>query len=199
MNRRDFVCGSVVATGVGAANFAIAASPAGMAIGAAPGRLPHKVVFDLRFEAARAFAAGAVRLGCTIEPIAGDVTALWFNDLHRRWTRGEGAVVGMTTRSSLFCLEQLAWSHWLKVLARVEHSQDADGTARHRLYLDGPELAEARSALATSSRWPEQLVSPLVRRLGAAPFARTSTPMDMTGPSSFADRGTALVSWVISG
>ena len=92
------------------------------------GRLPYRVIVDQRFQEARAFGHGAAQLGCTIQPITGDVTSLWFNELQPLWARGEGEIVGMTTGASLMCLEQLAWNQWMRVVARVDHRAESDGT-----------------------------------------------------------------------
>ena len=98
MNRRDFVVGSTVAAaGIGIASGALALASCPAAGSAIHGPLPYKVIFDTRFAASRSFAAGAARLSCPIQGIAGDVTALWFNELQPRWARGEGTIVGMTT------------------------------------------------------------------------------------------------------
>jgi hypothetical protein len=89
------------------------------------------VIFDSRFAASRAFGAAAAGAGRTTLAIRGDVTALWFDDLHLRWTTPGGATAGMTTWSSLFCLEQLAKDHWMRVIVRAEHARiDAAASAR---------------------------------------------------------------------
>lgn len=70
-----------------------------------------RVIFDEQFSACRAFAAEATRAGAPIQAIRGDITNLWFDDLHRRWQDGPAAVAGLTGYGALFCLEQLAWDH----------------------------------------------------------------------------------------
>lgn len=119
MNRRNLVGQTVAAAiGIGVTGLALGAPAESAASGR---RLPYKVIFDQRFDAARQFAAGAAGLGCRIEPIAGDVTALRREDLRLTWSRGEGAIVGMTTASSLLCLDLLARDQRMKVVARAEH------------------------------------------------------------------------------
>jgi hypothetical protein len=89
------------------------------------------VIFDSRFSAGRAFAAAAASAGRTTVAIRGDVTALWFDDLRVRWATPGGAIAGMTTLRSLFCLEQLAKDHWMRVIVRAEHARtDAAASAR---------------------------------------------------------------------
>jgi len=118
MNRRDFVWGSTAAAaGVGLATLARTAigDPASGWPGTAR---PGAAVFDARFDASRAFAAGARRRGWPVHAIEGDVTALWLDELRPRWATGDATVVGMTTERSLLCLEQLAWDQWMRVVTR---------------------------------------------------------------------------------
>lgn len=118
MNRRDFVFRSTAATaGIGLATLGQAAIN-NAAVGWPESSGPFKVVFDARFDAARAFATGAERRGWPVHAIEGDVTALWLYELQPRWAAGDGTVVGLTTERSLLCLEQLAWDQWMRVVTR---------------------------------------------------------------------------------
>jgi hypothetical protein len=121
MDRRKFcISSAAVAAGL-AADIALPSATAPL----------HKVIFDSRFAASRAFAAAAASAGRTTAAIRGDVTALWFDDLRLRWATPGGAIAGMTTFSSLFCLEQLAKDHWMRVIVRAEHARiDAAASAR---------------------------------------------------------------------
>jgi hypothetical protein len=186
------------AAGVGVVGLNVAGVSEAATLGAVRGPLPYKAIFDTRFATSRSFAVGAARLGCPTRSIAGDVTALWFNELQPHWARGGGAIVGMTTDHSLFCLEQLAWDHWLRVVARIEHRTESDGTTRHRLFLHGTALEETRAALAGNARWPERLAAPLVNQLQFESFARTAERVTVTSRPSCRDRSASLVSWVIA-
>ena len=199
MNRRDFAvrAGAMAFTlGVARGARALAAStPDATAVRA--GRVPT-VLFDERFESCRAFAAGARRLGCPIRSIAGDVTTLWLNELEPMWARGEGTVMGMTTPVSLFCLEQLARNHWMRVTARIEHRPGAQGTVSHRLELQEPTMRQASAVLAADSRWPARLAAPLLEGLQTASRERGSprivaTRFEMPGASLV-----SLVTWAIT-
>ena len=197
MNRRDFVVHSAAAVaGIGITQCALASIPEASAAVRAP--RPYKVVFDTRFEACRAFAAGAARLGCPIRPIAGDVTALWFNELQPSWARGEGAVVGITNHKSLFCLEQLAWDDWMRVRARIEHRSAPDGTVRHRLFMPRPALQAATMALAGDEKWSERLAVPLVNAVSADTRERPAEGIAVTRGAAHFDSHLSLVSWVIA-
>jgi hypothetical protein len=121
MNRRDFVV-----TGITAAGTAAVALPLGrtmppnltaVATGQSP---PFAVIFDQRYAAAHAFADAMAWCGHKVFGYAGDITAVWVREIEPRWTRRAGALAGMSTRSALFCLEQLASQHWLRVVSRHE-------------------------------------------------------------------------------
>lgn len=199
MNRRNFVMSSAVAAaGIGVAGFAIAGASEAGTVGAVLGRRPYKVIFDTRFEASCSFATGAVRLGCPTQAITGDVTALWFNELQPRWARGEGAIIGMTTGVSLFCLEQLAWDQWKRVVARVEHRSGPDDTVRHRLFVHQAMVPEIRTALSGNALWSERLVAPLVKRLSVESVGRSVESVVVTHDPLRAYPGMSLVSWVIA-
>jgi hypothetical protein len=68
----------------------------------------YKVIFDERFSESVAFACDMQRRGTPVHGISGDVTALWYYDLHVAWRNAPIHIVGLTTASSLFCLETLA-------------------------------------------------------------------------------------------
>jgi hypothetical protein len=108
MDRREFcLAGAVMATSLAAA-WSLPASPI----------IFDSVIFDSRFPIACNFGAAACRRGQKALAIRGDVTALWRDDLRLRWAAGAAAISGMTTERSLFCLEQLAKDHWLRVMSR---------------------------------------------------------------------------------
>jgi hypothetical protein len=108
MDRREFcLAGAVMATSFAAA-WGVPASPI----------LLDLVIFDSRFPIACNRGAAACRKGLKTLAIRGDVTALWRDELRVRWEAGGGAIAGMTTERSFFCLEQLAKDHWLRVVTR---------------------------------------------------------------------------------
>jgi hypothetical protein len=81
----------------------------------------YKVIFDQRFPASVAFAREMTQLGATVHAIDGDITDLWFHDLHTVWTKQPVAIAGLTAHGPLFCLERLAWDHGMRVTFRAEH------------------------------------------------------------------------------
>ena len=124
MDRRTFCLGSAAAAACWQADRAFAVPNPGPAIAL------DQIVFDSRYAECRSFAAAARGFGHAALAFEGDVTALWYYHLRPRWAAGGGAIAGMTTSSSLFCLEQLAKDHWRRVVFRVD-----DGATEHAMKL----------------------------------------------------------------
>jgi hypothetical protein len=102
----------------------VGASAAALAATAVPAALsprlptPYRAIFDERYEAARRFAADALRRCWVTRAIRGDVTHVWFHELSLRWKRGPAPVAGLTTAGSLFVLERLSWDVGMRVTVR---------------------------------------------------------------------------------
>jgi hypothetical protein len=88
----------------------------------------HVALFDRRFAAGRHFAQTSETRGIATRAIAGDVTSVWYSELHPLWKQRPVAIAGLTTYGPLFCLERLAWDHGMRVLHRQE--QDTRDAAR---------------------------------------------------------------------
>jgi hypothetical protein len=166
MDRRNFCLSSVAAVISGAAADLTWLPAVGQACAvtpddARPGVPLHQFIFDRRYPAARAFGAAALHARSILGAVAidGDITALWSRDLRLQWESGVGAVAGMTTARSLFCLEQLANEHWMRVVMRAEHSI-SQGHIAHRLTASEPMVAQMKSALA-GENWPAQMPAAL--------------------------------------
>jgi hypothetical protein len=201
MNRRKF-CLSSLATAMSGAAAGAGCLPGGeraarpAAASTASVQL-YKFVYDGRYPAARAFgvaAAGQAPSAGAIVAIEGDITALWSRDLRARWCEGDGAIAGMTTARTLFCLEQLARDHWMRVAIRVEHALGKGHDSTHRVTASEPAIARMRWAL-TAGDWARQLPAALAacRNGDGAHVTR------MIGPSCpSATTGETLVSFVIA-
>jgi hypothetical protein len=134
MNRRKFCMSSAAAAISGAAaGYTAHAWAASLPAASMPGVRLYKYIYDRRFSAGRAFGAAAKRVFSTegTVGIAGDITALWSRDLRLRWLHGDGAIAGMTTARTLFCLEQLAKDYRMRVAARCEHAIRDGGETTH--------------------------------------------------------------------
>jgi len=88
------------------------------AIASAPPARLYKAIYDERFPSSLAFARELDRQGVHVHGIRGDVTALWYHDLHFQWKEGSVELAGMTTSESLFCLEMLARDAGQRVTSR---------------------------------------------------------------------------------
>ena len=80
----------------------------------------YRVVFDQRFAPSREFGREAQWRGQSVQGFSGDITNIWFHDLHPRWQQGPAAIAGLTAHGALFCLERLAWDVGMRVTHRAE-------------------------------------------------------------------------------
>jgi len=115
--------------GLAAASVPLVAGVSGSLLPAAHARaLAHpslyKVLFDRRFAAARTFGRDAAWRGHAIQGFDGDITNVWYHDLHPRWQRGPAAIAGLTAHGALFCLERLAWDVRMRVVHRAEEKHE---------------------------------------------------------------------------
>jgi hypothetical protein len=156
-----------------------------------------KVVFDRNFAASRAFAVEATRLGVPVHGIAGDVTALWYEDLDQRWRLGPDVIAGLTGVSSLFCLEQLSRRDDRRVLLRIDHRPEGAGVIEHRGRGAAVTLARAGRMLRNAP-WPAEMAQLLLSQplnVGARVDTRSFSQLGSSGPVD--DWVEPLVSWVI--
>ena len=66
------------------------------------------------------------------------------------------AIAGLTDSSVLFCLEQLAWTHGLRVAFHAEHVVLPSRDAVHSVHTRDPALANIdERALASSANWSQ--------------------------------------------
>jgi hypothetical protein len=204
MNRRKF-CLSSVATAISGAADGLACLPAAGQSAALPpaGSTPnvrlYKFVYDRRYSPGRAFgiAAEHARSTAGIVAIGGDITALWSRDLRPRWSAGGGAIAGMTTARTLFCLEQLAKDHWMRVVIRAEHAISEGHEIAHRLTASEPMIARMRSTLAAED-WPSKMPAALAACQGADGAPRKTCVVGSTCDHRLAMTDEGLVSFVIT-
>jgi hypothetical protein len=160
------------------------------------------VLFDSRFTSSRAFGAAAKSAGRVVTALQGDVTGVWRHHLRPQWAAG-CAIAGMTTASSLFCLEQLAKDHWMRVVVRVEHRGSTPGILAHRVTAAEPMLSRTCAALTTARDWPDRLFGVFTscvrakdrpRLTGLASSPEQPSRGEPVSPVAEAD----LVSWIIA-
>lgn len=155
----------------------------------------YKVLYDTRFPASVAFAARAAEHGHAVHAMQGDMTQFWYDDLYHRWRQGPAAIAGLTARGALFCLEQLAWDHRMRVVFRAEHTLAASGCVAHAL--EGPAvLVERAAGTAASGSWAAAMADlavqcPRQRMEHGAGRIETAT-------AALAPTSEKLYSWVIA-
>jgi hypothetical protein len=184
VNRRQFI-----ATGAAALPLASGAGlfSAGVAVTAL-----YTVVHDERFDDSASFAREARRLGLRTSAVSGDVTALWYDDLHHRWRQGPAAIAGLTTAATFFCLETLAIDAGLRRILHVEHRVSDNGVTHH---LDGPGRLIRHAALeACGPAWSTRMAQLAAR----CPAARDGRMQTTASSQVGAAPGQTLVSWVLA-
>ena len=166
-----------------------------------------QVVFDTRYFGSRAFGEAAARAGRVAVGFPGDVTALWQRSLLPAWAAGACAVAGMTTPSALFCLEQLAKDHWMRVVLRVEHRRRLCGSLEHGVTAAEPMVTRLCAALSATPDAIDRVVAAdwPARWFGAlSGYQRSKNQPLVTHVVAGADHGRFssvvpdLVSWVIA-
>jgi len=160
LNRRRFIEVSL-ASGVASALTAISAGPRAERAPGAVRLAPYAALFDARFAESREFGQTLGHLGVNTRSIEGDVTELWYHELHPRWQEAPAAIAGLTTYGPLFCLERLGWDHRLRVIYRGTHTPLIDGRIEHRL--SGATRSFSVAPSASLAHWPREVAQALAR------------------------------------
>jgi hypothetical protein len=125
-------------------------------------RIPlHAVVLDERFAEAERFGAITHRAGLATRGLQGDVTDLWYRELYPLWKERAVPIAGLTAYAALFCLEQLAWDHRMRVLYRGAHTRRANDEVEHVVAV--PQQLAHSIGLATQCDWPVEFASLIAR------------------------------------
>ncbi len=171
-------------------------SPAGTVWPDGPSTPFHKVLFDARFAACRAFADEAQRLGLNIHEIRGDITDLWFNDLHARWKKGPAPIAGLTQKAALFCLDLLARDQRMHLVFLGEHVCRSEDLTEH-VISGPPDVLRQTAGLETSGpEWTRRVANVMSRFPDKSSLA--GTPCLSAPLVSTTDEPEHLVSWVIA-
>jgi hypothetical protein len=177
-----------------------AAAAAPVALGGLPKRAcaaAHQIVlFEQSVAPAQSFARAARSQGVTAHSIReGDVTDAWLRTLRPAWQRGPAVIAGLTTPPALFCLEQLAFAHGLRVVFHSEHMLLPDGGVSHHVQRAHPPVTAGLLDRA-GSRWPQRLADWLLElqpRTGKRPGPSLAA-LQPTLPEG----ATLLASWIIA-
>jgi hypothetical protein len=157
----------------------------------------YKAIYDTRFAASRAFGERMAARGVdTAATTTGDITGLWFDTLYPQWQKGAAAIAGLTARGPLFCLEQLAGDHGMRVVFRAQHSSSSAGAVRHEIEGAGI-VVDAARRVATDSDWVS-VVSDVIGRYPRTAAPNASVQVQTARPALQVPEDEVLYSWVIA-
>lgn len=153
-----------------------------------------RAIFDGRSAEGLAFASEMRGSGVAVSEIETDLAQLWYGDLQVLLRKTPAPIAGLTDRTALFCLEELARSVGMKVRYRVDHKLDRTGQLRHDAA--GPaSIVEAASRLHYRSGYGHTMAV-LARQFDPSE-SRGTDAQKRTGPSS-RENTPVFVSWVIA-
>jgi hypothetical protein len=170
-----------------------------------PGLAYFAAIFDEQLPDGMAFGRAAERCGLDTRAIRGDITDLWYSQLHPQWQRRAVPIAGLTAYGALFCLERLAWDHGMRLVYHGSHRAASDGLIEHTLSGAIGATAPLTSTTASRAGWVGDVVQMIARieppSPGAPlPHARRSTEFRYTSrgtpPGAAADQ--TVFSWVIA-
>lgn len=117
----------------------------------------YAALFDERYAEALRFGEAARERGLSARGVRGDVTDLWYRELYPLWKAHPVPLAGLTAYAALFCLEQLAWDHRMRVVYHAAHQVLANGTIEH--LVSAPEAGAVLAAPQERADWPSHLAS----------------------------------------
>lgn len=165
---------------------------------AAPASL-HALLIDGRFPQARKLGAHFAGRGAAVHATDGEITDLWLRQIHPAWRRKPVAIAGLTGSPTLFCLEQLAWAHGLRVVFHAEHVVLKSQETVHSVHMRDAALAvlDERALAMAGTGWSE--------RIGDVfDSYNQNLPITAVGPScaglepSLPPGASLLTSWIIA-
>ncbi|MEO6368733.1 MAG: hypothetical protein ABIP38_12170 [Steroidobacteraceae bacterium] len=126
--------------------------------GSAQGAPRFRAVVVGSHPAATVFGKHFAARGIPVHTLAEDeITSLWLGTIRPLWQQSPVAIAGVTRPATLFCLEQLAWSHGLRVAFHAEHVVHAGSTV-HQLQRGAAAAGITDADLARSGAdWPTRL------------------------------------------
>ena len=156
-------------------------------------RTPAKAlaVVDTRHREGRNFALHYRNDGGSVHSAIDDISRLWLEQLGPVARRNGAPLIGLTRSSTLFCLEQLAWTHGMRV---VLHAEFAAAGLQRVVHRNGVGISFA-AIDAAGTQWPQAL---------AATLAHCSDAVSRPGPSAVAEparfdlNDTTLHAWALA-
>jgi hypothetical protein len=145
---------------------------------------------------ARGFAHRASQQGIPVIPIrSGDITEAWLNSVRPAWQQGRARIAGLTTPAALFCFEQMALSHGLRVVFHAEHVLLPEGRVLHQVQRASVPVSTAALSRA-KEQWPQRLADSLVNQ-GSVTSARPGLSLAGLAPT-LPEGALLLTSWIIA-
>jgi hypothetical protein len=158
----------------------------------------YKVVYDGRYPVCAAFAEWMRKRGIATRALDdGDVTNAWFNDLALRWRQSPAAIAGMTAPEALFCLEELAHDHRMRVTFRADHRLRSGDVLEHCLR-GPPSMPREVMAMREGTAWYERMAELAVQCSRRRPALAAEPYVLLDRGSAVRPLPTSLVSWVIA-
>ncbi|MFV0645409.1 MAG: hypothetical protein ACK5NN_13080 [Sphingomonadaceae bacterium] len=134
VRRRTFLTGAATSSALLAAGVRPALAAGSRSI------LPVALV-DYSLPAAATFTRRIREYGGRVEHFTGDISRLWRKLLLPRLQAAPVHLAGLTGSGALFCLERWAWDLGMRVVLRIDHVPQADGSWHHRSAADLPDSA----------------------------------------------------------
>lgn len=124
------------------------------------------------------------------------MTAYWYETLYPQWKQAPVAIAGLTARGPLFCLEQLAWEHGMRVVFRAQHVASAAGAVSH-------DIEGASEPVATLQRTGGQAdwvgaLSDVIRHYPYLATTEAQAQVQTAAPAQPVPGDETLYSWVIA-
>lgn len=157
----------------------------------------HAVLVDERLAAGRRLGSQLAARGVTVLSMADDdITSLWLDTVRPIWQQGPATLAGLTTPTAMFCLEQLAWSHGLRVVFHAEHIVHPDAAVVHQLHRGGQAADLTTSGLMHAGpHWPERVAEAIAtHRRQPMRFGPSVTALAPALPSG----AQLLTSWIMA-
>jgi len=152
------------------------------------------VIYDGRYDDARAFACALVRRGAVALDARDDVVRLWRGPLRARFTAGAWRVAGLTTHSDFTLARASARDLGLVLLQKGAHDQREARRAHHSLHFRADGVNAAVACAGGGAHWARALGAAVASGSPTSPLLHETitTHLERTSVA----RAALLVSWV---
>jgi hypothetical protein len=129
----------------------------------------------------------------------GEITELWLREIQPTWKRQPVALAGLTGSSTLFCLEQLAWAHGMRVAFHAEHVVLPSRRVVHTVHWRDPSLVamDERALTDAGAGWRACIADVFASYDSALPITAVGPTCAGLEPA-IPQGGSLLASWIIA-